>query len=266
MRGGLCCIAESRDGFSFRTVWSARKEDFSALSVERCSLIRSIDGEWLFYVSYVDAATNRWCIDLLSADSIASLDPCKRVRVLSPEDLGVQGVKDPWVVVVAGLYYMLVSYAVTLERGDTEAQTRWHASGDIYNTGMTLSSTAMAVSPDGRQFEWQGDVFSPRPGGWDAYASRIGCLLPTEHGWIGYYDGSASVDGNYEERTGLAYSLDLRSFTRITTDGPALVSPLGSGSLRYLDAVAFPDQVRFYYEYARADGSHELRLSRVDRQ
>lgn len=43
--------------------------------------------------------------------------------------------------------------------------------------------------------------------------------------------------------------------------GPILVSPHGSGSLRYMDAVPFEDRILYYYEYARPDGSHELRVN-----
>ncbi len=81
--------------------------------------------------------------------------------------------------------------------------------------------------------------------------------------FTGFYDGAANVRGNYEERTGLAVSPDLRHWERISAAAPALVSPHGSGSLRYLDAVQLPDRIHYYYEYARAAGSHELRLSVV---
>lgn len=87
--------------------------------------------------------------------------------------------------------------------------------------------------------------------------------MPTSYGWIGYYDGSASVEGNYEERTGIVQSFDLQHFQRLTFEGPALVSPHGSGSLRYIDAVLLGEEVWFYYEYCRPDGSHELRMNRV---
>ncbi|MBC7237847.1 MAG: hypothetical protein H5T69_18550 [Chloroflexi bacterium] len=140
-----------------------------------------------------------------------------------------------------------------------------HATADVYNTGLTLSSSGLAVSGDGRRFQWQGDVLAPRSGAWDAYASRLGCLVPTAQGWAGYYDGAASVEENYEERTGLVQSWDLHTFWRFSIDGPMIVSPHGSGGLRYIDAVVFDEQIYFYYEYCRPDGSHELRLNRVAR-
>jgi hypothetical protein len=232
--------------------------------VERFSLTKAQDGRWLLYPSYVDAADNRWRIDVIEAGGPGEFDVSKRRKVLTAGDVGVEGVKDPWVMVANGMYYMLISYAMRLDVVDDE-QTQMHATGDIYNTGLTLSSTALAVSGDGLNYEWLGDVFAPRQSGWDGYAARLGCLVPTATGWAGFYDGSASVEGNYEERTGLVQSWDLHRFYRLTPDGPRLVSPHGSGSLRYIDAVVFDDEVWFYYEYARADGSHELRLNRVKR-
>jgi hypothetical protein len=41
-------------------------------------------------------------------------------------------------------------------------------------------------------------------------------------------------------------------------------SPHSSGSLRYLDAQGEGKQARIFYELARADGAHELRLASVD--
>jgi hypothetical protein len=82
---------------------------------------------------------------------------------------------------------------------------------------------------------------------------------------VGYYDGAASVEENYEERTGVVQSWDLGTFYRLSQQDPMIVSPHGSGGLRYIDAVVFDDEIWFYYEYCRADGSHELRLNRVTR-
>jgi hypothetical protein len=262
IRGGECFIAASEDGRTFRPIWSATREAFGSDSVERSCLTKALDGRWLLYVSYVDPADGRWRIDVLEADDPAAFDPGQRLPVLTAVDVGGEGVKDPWVMVVNGLYIMLVSYAVAVPVAPEERE-RMHASGDIYNTGLTLSSSGLATSGDGRRFAWQGDVLARRPGQWDAYAARLGCLVPTAQGWFGFYDGSSAVTENYEERTGLAQSWDLRHFFRLSADGPSLVAPHGSGSLRYLDAVVRDDAIYYYYEYARPDGSHELRMNRV---
>ncbi len=96
--------------------------------------------------------------------------------------------------VVDGLhYYMLASYAVSLALAAFE-QPRRRATADITNTGLTLSATALALSGDGRSYAWLGEVLGPRPGAWDAYAARLGCLVPTANGWVGYCDGAASVE------------------------------------------------------------------------
>ena len=264
IRGGECHIAESSDGIHFDTIWSATKEDFNSTSVERFCITKALDGKWLLYPSYVDPADSRWRIDVIQADHPGAFDISARKKVLTASDVGVQGVKDPWVMVVNGLYTMLISYAVTVEVDEAQ-QGEMHATADIYNTGLTLSSTALAVSGDGLTYEWQGDIFPPRAGQWDAYAARLGCVIPTANGWVGYYDGAASVEGNYEERTGIVQSWDLRHFYRLSQSAPSIVSPYASGGLRYIDTVLLEDEILFYYEYCRPDGSHELRMNRVPR-
>lgn len=134
---------------------------------------------------------------------------------------------------------------------------------DIFNTGLTKSSTALATSVDGLHFTWHEEVFPPSLEGWDAYAARIGSLLWTPPVFTAFYDGSAGVTENYEERTGLAFTFDLRHYERVTPAGPILTSPHASGSLRYVDAIVVDGVIYYYYEYARADGAHELRLNRV---
>ena len=99
---------------------------------------------------------------------------------------------------------------------------------------------------------------------WDAYESRLSSVVYVPPLFVAFYDGTASLDGNYEEQAGLAASLTLRRFGRITPEGPVLRSPHGSGSLRYVDVVASEHEWLLYYEYCRPDGSHELRMSRVE--
>ena len=41
------------------------------------------------------------------------------------------------------------------------------------------------------------------------------------------------------------------------------MSPHASGSLRYIDAVRLREDIYCYYEYARPDGSRELRMNKV---
>jgi hypothetical protein len=80
---------------------------------------------------------------------------------------------------------------------------------------------------------------------------------------VGFYDGSASRDENYEERLGVATSADGRPLQRTSTDGPWLTGPGRSGSIRYVDAIVRGGAWWIYHEVTRPDGAHELRLSRV---
>ena len=78
-----------------------------------------------------------------------------------------------------------------------------------------------------------------------------------------FYSGRADIGETYEDRTGLAVSLDMKSFHKLTSKEPALASPYSTGALRYSDAVQFDDEIYYYYEASRPDGSHEIRLNRV---
>jgi hypothetical protein len=50
----------------------------------------------------------------------------------------------------------------------------------------------------------------------------------------------------------------------LTTDGPQLRSPHASGSLRYVTALrGAAGEIFPYYEYARVDCAHDLRVKRI---
>jgi hypothetical protein len=61
----------------------------------------------------------------------------------------------------------------------------------------------------------------------------------------------------------MAVSFDLSHWHRLSADGPWASAPHSTGSLRYIDLVAVGDDLLLYYEYARPDGSHELRMNWV---
>ena len=86
----------------------------------------------------------------------------------------------------------------------------------------------------------------------------------TQGQYIAFYDGSASHLENYEEKTGLAVSSDVRSWETLTAGGPALMSEHATGSLRYLDAVTTDEGIWAFYECARADGAHDLSVARME--
>lgn len=122
--------------------------------------------------------------------------------------------------------------------------------------------TFLATSRDGIRFAWRGEVV--RVGsGWDRYQARLSGIVRSGGLFVGFYDGAASAEEDTEERLGLAVSPDLVSWTRISDEEPWLVSPHATGSLRYLDGIERAGEYWLYYEAARPDGSHELRLNRV---
>lgn len=257
-RGYACYLARSRDGVHFEDIWSLAKEELGSPSMERFCLRRA-GGTWLLYISYVDPADNRWRIDVLSAGRPDAFTPGHRRPVLTAASTGTEGVKDPYVLQVGPAWLMYASYAAPAPFS-AEQRAAAHATADIYNTGATTFPTGLATSLNGTDFHWQGEVL-PVGSGWDRYQARITSIIRAGHGWIGHYDGAADVSENYEERCGLALSLDLTTWLRLTPGGPALTSASTTGSLRYVDAVAAGDTTYFYYEQARPDGSHELRVT-----
>jgi hypothetical protein len=281
-RGIECRIAASDNGVSFTDIWALPKSTLSALSLERAALLQGLDGRWRLYIGHVGPEDRRWRISLLEADEPDQFDIQTLTPILTAEDVAGEGVKDPNVYVIGRMVYMIFSYATAETDLTPEQQVQKHVSGDIYSTGLTHSRTGAAISGDGRRFQYIGDV-SPRCSytrhpyaqesqntgneNWDAYCRRVTALLPLLHGgYLAFYDGAASVEENYEERTGLALTMDLNVFYSLSPDGPTLRSPHGSGSLRYVDVLPVGHELFYYYEMARPDGSHELRVSIVERE
>ena len=213
-------------------------------------------------MSSVDPADNHWCIDVMEASHPEGFKVNERKRVLTSSSIQCEGVKDPYVVVAGEKYYMMVSYAPTPKKASAELRKKMHLTADVYNTGTTKSHTGLALSNDGINFKWWGDVLSPGKG-WVAFASRISCVLCLPPVFIAFYYGSCTVKENYEEKTGLAISFDMMHYQKITNEESLLTSPHASGSLRYMDCIIVDGEVYYYYEYAREDGSHEVRMNKV---
>lgn len=256
-RGYELRIAASHDGIRYETVWSASKERFGAESIERCALTR-VDASWRLYASFVRHNDRRWRIGLVEGSAVDALDPATMTVVLDPVDIGVAAVKDPWLRRVRGRWLMFVSYGVLPATPDPGL----HATGDALSTGRTLSASGVATSVDGRLWTWEGPTLWPSESGWDAFTSRLSTAVRDGDGWLGLYDGSASLAENYEERCGLARSRDLRQWERISVDGPTIGTASGQGGVRYVEITEAGDA---FYEYTRPDGAHELRVARIDR-
>ncbi len=258
VRGGITRLAVSPDGYHFEDVFECRKEQLDCASIERCAILKGLDGVWRWYVSYVDPATDQWRIDVVAADRPEALDVTRRTKVFEAAELGLEGIKDPYLIVIGRLYYLIASIGLSIEVDPAQAAAK-HATGDVFNTGLTISSTGLAVSADGANFRWLGVTDTPRSP-WDGYCFRVNSVLWTPPTFTAFYDGSASVEENYEEKCGLAQSFDLRAWDRVSVDGPLITVPHGSTSVRYVDALPVGDAVYCYYEMVRPDGAHELRV------
>lgn len=260
-RGYACFIAESKDGLSFTEIWNIKKGQLGTSSMERFCIQKSPTGSYLLYISYVDPADNRWRIDVIEADQPDKFDPAQRREVFTAAATGTESVKDPQVFKIGPVYYMLISFAKNLDLTASQREQA-HATADIYTTGLTQAPTALAISLDGIKFNWLGEVL-PVGKGWDRYQSRLNSVVKLDGLFVGFYDGSASEQENYEERSGLAVSFDLKNWDRLTPDQPWVVSSHASGALRYIQGVKVGEELWLYYEYARQDAAHELRLIKL---
>ena len=240
-RGYRCAVAESTDGVTFRDLWSVEKAALGSTSMERFNLRRDPDGRYLLYLSYEHPEDGRWRIEAIEDTVPDSFDLARRVTVLTPAGTGTAAVKDPYVVRAGQESLMLVS---------------------TFLTDAGPAPTYLATSADGVRFRWEGELLAVGTG-WDRYQARLSSVVETASGFVGFYDGAAGPEEDTEERLGIAVSPDLRRWERVSVDEPWLVSPHATGSLRYLDVLELDGAWWLYYEYARADGSHELRLNRV---
>jgi hypothetical protein len=244
-RGYSNVLARSDDGLRFQTVFELKKERFGAMSLERPALVLTPEGRWRMYVSCATPNSKHWRVDLLESDGPEGLVDSEPRTVL-PGDPDSVAVKDP----------------VLLRAGG-----RWHLWASCHPLDDRMT-TDYAVSEDGIEWEWRGTVLSGRPGEWDARGVRITTVELTENTAVALYDGRATAEENWEERTGVAVapvehaddgSLAVGRFVARGNE-PAAVSPRGEGGLRYVSALALPEGKRMlFYEAARGQNSHDLR-------
>lgn len=241
-RGMANVVARSVDGVRFEVVAEVTKERFGAESLERPALVRTPEGRWRLYVSCATPGTKHWWVDVLEADTPEGLATAPRRTVLPGDDR--HAVKDPVIVHHDGTWHLWASVHPLDVRGAEDRMTTDHA-----------------TSPDGLHWTWRGTALAPRSGRWDGRGVRFSSVFRVDGLWAATYDGRASAEENWEERTGLAFG-GATPGERFVAQGQAPVaqSPYGGRGLRYLSTVAQPDGgYRLYYEVTRADGAHELR-------
>jgi len=253
-RGGVCRVTESTDGVKFNKIWEATKEQLDADSIEVGSLIKDpATGMWRLYISYDTG--HCWRVDLIEADHPKNFDAWHHRTVMQPQDYGLSSVKDPRVYIVGGLYVVFVS---------VPSRERWIEDESGWHHPVGADGTGLMTSPDGiyfRNFKYVLEPSLSAPGEWGQFDARINSVVYLPPVYIGFFDAGSTSYDNYEEWCGVAFSHNLEHWTRVSTNGPWVRSP--HGCIRYVDALVVGDEIWYYYEYARKDGSHELRVNKV---
>ena len=232
--GAQTVVARSDDGETLTTVATLDKSRFGAMSMERPAIVRTDDGGWRLYVCCATPGSKHWWIDVLEAEDPAKLADADARTVFPGDDR--TAVKDPIVQRVDGGWHAWICCHPLDEPDEEDRMT-----------------SAYATSADGLEWQWRGTVLTPRAGTWDARGARLTAVLPDGRA---AYDGRATKEENWSERTGLARRT---SDGRFEQTGDAPVS-----DARYLDVIPLPaGGYRLYYEWPLPDESHELRTELV---
>lgn len=240
-RGYANEVARSEDGIHFETVATVTSAQFACASLERPALVPRPDGGWRLFVSCSTENSKHWWVEALDADTVEDLPRGRRTVVL-PGDEATTAWKD---IVVRSLDdgWHMWACRHPLDGGDDEADRM---------------TSVYLTSADGLEWSERTTALAPTAGSWDARGTRITSVMRAGDRWAAFYDGRASAQENWFERTGVALGDTPREFTAVA--GP---TPQGR-TIRYLSVAESGDGGgRLYWEASRSDGANELRTAYV---
>jgi hypothetical protein len=239
-RGYANVVARSDDGVRFETVATVTAEQFGCASLERPALVPLADG-WRLYVSCSTLDSKHWWVEAIEADDVAGLADGKRTVVL-PGDAATAW-KD-MVVRHTGGGWQMWACRHPLDGGDDAADRM---------------TSVYLTSDDGLDWSEVSTALAPTPGSWDQRGTRITSVVRTAESWLAFYDGRASAEENWFERTGAALGPTPEYFEPIAGPTPA------GRTIRYLSLAETTSGTRLYWEASRSDGANDLRTAYVPR-
>lgn len=284
VRGRELAVFASHDGgATFDKVVALDKAALSAggrevLSIEGAALALRGDGVEVFvstektgvgypagYEDFLKPGTGVWSVDRLAAPDVPGLARASVTPLLASEDPRFVHVKDPVVHRTASGATVLVVCT--------------------HPFSWSSSNAAYCVRPAGEEaFGALCTGFFPRGETWDVAVSRItdvltlpADLLDTQEGvQLVFYDGAECVRQHEQHGSGVArprgYSCEeiaglaayegdaIESIERVASVLPRFVSPWGSGSSRYIHALATDEGLTATWQQARTSGAQALVL------
>jgi hypothetical protein len=243
-RGYANIVAHSEDGVHFETVATVTAAQFDSASLERPAIVRLPNGGWRLYVSCSTFASKHWWVEALDSDTPEGLADGRRAVVLA----GAEG-DAAWKDIVVH---------------EPSGDGRWHMwacrhpldGGDDEADRMT---THYLTSADGLHWSDRGACLVPTAGSWNARGTRVTSVLREAAGWTAFYDGRASADENWHERTGVAFGPAPSALTASLVPTPA------GHTARYVSLATLDMGYRVFWEASRSDGAHDLRTAYVPR-
>lgn len=232
-------LARAADGVSFETVGEIEPDHWGGAMTERAALVVDETGRWRLFATVATPESKHWWVATMVADRFEELPSA------------------PWQVAFGGSEVLAVKDPV-VRRAPNGSWHAWLCCHLLDTEGEEdRMETGYATSRDGERWTWHGTVLRGRPGHWDARGARVSAVLP---GGRFAYDGRASAEENWFERTGVA--------TTVPGDNPAgqlrVTDAEPIARTRYLDVVALPaGGRRIYYESVLPDESHELRTELI---